>query len=296
MVRLWIFAAAALFSTGGAAIKANSLTAWQVASFRSLIAAITISLLIPTARRNWSWRYAGPAVAYAGTLITFVLATKLTTSANAIFLQCTAPLYLVVLSPWLLREHLRRSDYLLLLSAGFGMLLFFLSTEPARATAPDPVTGNMIAVLSGLAWALTLLGLRSVARGDNSEHAGMPTVVIGNYLTFAITLGPALPVESFRAADLLVILYLGIAQIGLAYLCLTRGIRKLPAFEAATLLLIEPALNPVLTWLLLREAPAPLSIAGGVIIVGTTLLNTWWQSRSEALTRVHPSGAASRSS
>src|SRR5512134_191229 len=91
--RLAALAAAVLFSTGGAAIKATHLASWQVASFRSGIATLALLSLVGEARRGWSWRVLPSAAAYAATLITFVLATKLTTSANAVFLQSTAPLY-----------------------------------------------------------------------------------------------------------------------------------------------------------------------------------------------------------
>jgi drug/metabolite transporter, DME family len=285
MSRLWVFAAALLFSTGGAAIKGNTLTSWQVASFRSLVAAIALALLIPSARRNWNRRHLLVGLVYSTALISFVTANKLTTAANAIFLQASAPGYLIVLGPLLLREHMKRSDIWLLLGVAVGMLLFFVAAEPARATAPDPVAGNIVAMASGVAWAFTVLGLRWVARRDDGEHASMATVIAGNCLTFLLALPFAFPVRDVVAQDVAVLLYLGVFQVGLAYVCLTRAIRKLPAFEASTLLLIEPALNPVWTWLIMGERPARLAIAGGSIILASTLLNTW------RATRVRPSGA-----
>jgi drug/metabolite transporter (DMT)-like permease len=279
MERLWVFAAALLFSTGGAAIKGNTLTGWQVASFRSLVAAVVLVLLLPAARRNWTWRHALAGFAYAVSLVSFVAATKLTTAANAIFLQSTAPAYMIFLSPLLLREHLRRSDFWLLLGVACGMALFFTAAEPVRATAPDPFSGNIIALVSGFAWALTIVGLRWLGRRDDGVHASMSIVIVGNFLAFAGALPMALPIVNLSVSDISVLLYLGIFQIGLAYYCLTRAITKIPAFEASTLLLVEPALNPVWTWLILGERPARLAILGGVIILASTLANTWWQSR-----------------
>jgi drug/metabolite transporter (DMT)-like permease len=278
--RLYVFGAALLFSTGGAAIKYNTLTSWQVASFRSFIAAAAVALFIPYARRNWTWRHLLVGVAYAIMLISFVTATKLTTAANAIFLQSTAPAYLLFLGPLLLREPLRRSDLYLLLGVGFGMALFFVSAEPARATAPDPETGNIAALISGLFWAFTVLGLRWVARRDDDAHASIATVVVGNLLAAVVALPWAIPVQQITWMDLAVLLYLGLFQIGLAYVFLGRAIRRVPAFEAATLLLIEPALNPTWAWLVLGEKPGPLSILGGCIILGSTFANTWFQSRA----------------
>src|SRR5579885_3604756 len=100
--RIFVLLAAFLFSTGGAAIKATSFTGWQVAGFRSGIAALVLWIAIPEGRRNWNGRSMVVGIAYAATLITFVSATKLTTSANAIFLQDTAPLYMLLIGPLLL--------------------------------------------------------------------------------------------------------------------------------------------------------------------------------------------------
>ena len=277
MARLWVFGAALLFSTGGAAIKGNALTAWQIASFRSLVAALVLTLLFPKARRGWKPRYIGLGLCYAVTLISFVTATRLTTAANAIFIQSAAPAYLVVLSPLLLREHLKRSDAFLLAGCAAGMVLFFVAAEPARVTAPDPFTGNIIALFSGVFWAFTMLALRSLARGE--ENASMTMVITGNWLTFLVALPFAMPLPTFGAQDIFAILWLGIFQVAGAYVCLTRAVEKLPAFEVATLLLIEPAMNPLWTWLALGERPAPLAIAGGTVILLTTLLNAWWNAR-----------------
>lgn len=278
MNRLWVFAAALLFSTGGVAIKGNSLTGWQVASFRSLIAAIAMALIFPEARRRWTWRHLLVGIAYSATLILFVIANKMTTAANAIFLQSSSPGYLILLSPLLLKEHLRRSDVWLLLGVGLGMALFFVAAEPARATAPNPELGNIIALLSGVSWAFTIIGLRWLAKTGDGQDAGLTTVVVGNLMACALALPWALPVPSFEIRDVVALSYLGIFQIGLAYYCLTRAIRHVPAFEAASLLLVEPALNPVWTWLMLGEQPALLSVAGGAVILGSTLANTWWVS------------------
>ena len=105
-------AAATLFSTGGAAIKATALTGWQVASFRSGLAAVAVFLFVPLARKSWSPRVALVSLVYAATMVLFVVSNKATTAANAIFLQSTAPLYILLLAPWLLKEKPHRSDYL----------------------------------------------------------------------------------------------------------------------------------------------------------------------------------------
>jgi drug/metabolite transporter, DME family len=272
--RLLLVAAALLFSTGGAAIKAATLTSWQVASFRSAVAALALLAFVPEARRGWSWRMLPVAAAYAATLVMFVLATRLTTAANAIFLQSTAPLYVLLLAPWLLREPVRRRDLVYVMAVAAGMALFFLGTEQARATAPDPARGNLIAAASGLAWALTVTGLRWLGRSGEGNSA-MATVAAGNLIAFLVALPLAVPVTAAAGgANLLVILYLGVVQIGLAYVCVTRAIRHVPAFEATTILLLEPVMNPIWAWLVHGEKPGPWALAGGAIILSATLVNT----------------------
>ncbi|MFL5403456.1 MAG: EamA family transporter, partial [Gemmatimonadales bacterium] len=144
--RLQLIGAAVLFSTGGAAIKAVDFSGWQIASFRSGIAAMVLLLLAPQARRGWTPGAVLVGIAYAGCLVLFVLANRLTTAANTIFLQSTAPLYLLFLVPWLLQEPVRKQDLGLMLAVGSGLLLFFIGTEPPIATAPDPVRGNILAL------------------------------------------------------------------------------------------------------------------------------------------------------
>jgi len=276
--RLLLVATAVLFSTGGAAIKAAGFTAWQVASFRSGVAAAVLLLVAPEARREWSWRIAPVAAAYAATLILFVQATRMTTAANAIFLQSTAPLYLLLLGPLLLREPIRRTDAGYILAIAAGMSLFALGTERAVATAPNPHTGNICALASGLSWALTLAGLRWLARRQAGE-AGMAAVAAGNIAAFLAALPMALPVASASPRSVAVILYLGVFQIGLSYWCLTRAMRRVTAFEATAILLLEPALNPVWVWMIHGERPGAWPIAGGGVILTATLVNTWRQSR-----------------
>src|SRR3954464_1857971 len=147
VARLQLLGAAFLFSTGGAAIKAAGFTAWQVASFRSGIAGLALWCMVPAARRGWSSRAALVGVAYAACLVLFVLANRLTTAANTIYLQSTAPLYLLLLAPWLLKEPIRRRDLGFMLAVGLGLLLFFIGTEQPGSTAPDPERGNLLALV-----------------------------------------------------------------------------------------------------------------------------------------------------
>ena len=232
----------------------------------------------PGARCRWHWRMLPVAAAYAATLILFVLANRLTTSANAIFLQATAPLYLLLLGPFLLHEPIRRADVFYILAIGAGLALFFAGRDTVAVTAPDPPRGNLLALASGVTYALMLAGLRWHGRRGGEDY-GIATVVAGNLIAFLAALPMALPMHAFGARDAAVILYLGAAQIGLAYWCLTRAIRHVTAFEATTMLQVEPAMNPVWTWLVHGERPTSWSLAGGAVIVTATLVNTWWGRR-----------------
>jgi drug/metabolite transporter (DMT)-like permease len=281
--RLSLVLAAFLFSTGGAAIKFSALTAWQIAGLRSAVAAAVIALWIPDARRGWNWQTLAVGVSYAATLILFVAANKLTTAANAIFLQSTAPLYLLFIGPLVLREKTRPSDIVVFAAiAAGGALVLYSSGIHARVS--EARTGDLLAALSGFTWAWTIAGLRWLGKRDPEGNSAISTVVAGNAIAFAICLPFALPVAHANAADLATIIYLGVFQVGLAYVLLTRSIRKTPAFEAALLLLVEPVFNPLWSWTLYREQPPSAVIAGGAIIVAAASFRTWEQSRISGAT------------
>lgn len=214
------------------------------------------------------------ALAYAGTVILFSLANKLTTAANAIFLQSTAPLYLLFLGPWLLRERARPADLALLAPVAAGLALFFLAGELAQQTAPQPLVGNLLALASGVAWAFTLTGLRWLERQPDAAGAGPTTVLAGNLLAGLIALPLALSagLPAVGPVDGLLLAWLGVVQIGVAYLLLTRGLARVPALEASLLVLAEPALNPLWAGLVHGERPAPLALVGGALILAATLV------------------------
>jgi drug/metabolite transporter (DMT)-like permease len=273
--RLAILAAAILFSTGGAAIKATHLTGWQVASFRSGVAAVALFLMLPAARRGFSKFSAGVGVVYAATMILFVLANKLTTAASTIFLQATAPIYLVLLGPWLLKEPIRRRELSFMVALGAGLALFFVGGEPGSVTAPAPFKGNILAALSGLCWALAVTGLRFMGKAGGPGEGAATAVVLGNVYAFLYCLPFALPVGTVRPADAAIVAALGVFQIGLAYVLLNYGLRHVGALEASLLLLAEPVLNPVWAWLVHGERPSAWTLAGGVVIVTATLGKTF---------------------
>jgi DME family drug/metabolite transporter len=279
--RLQLLGAAVLFSTGGAAIKAAEFDGWQIASFRSGIAAVALWLMTPAARRGWTLQAALVGVAYAGCLTLFVLANRLTTAANTIFLQSTAPLYILFLGPWLLKESIRRQDIGFMLAVALGLALFFVGVQRPAATAPDPARGNLLALASGLCWALAVCGLRWLSV-DGTRGSPVAAVISGNLTAFLVSLPMALPVGSHGLADWAIVGYLGVFQIALAYVFVTNAIQLIPALEASVILLLEPVLNPIWAWLIQRETPGAWALLGGAIILGATTYKSWAESRVAA--------------
>ncbi len=223
--RLLILGAAVLFSTGGAAVKLCELSTWQIASFRSGIAAFVLIALMPAARRGWTWRTWMVGLAYAATMISYVVGNKLTTAANTIFLQGTAPLYILILGPFLLGERFRRRDLIVMLALVVGLLLIFVGNQGAESTAPNPPIGNLVAAVAGLTWALTLMGLRWLGR-HGQDNGAPAAVAVGNLIACAVALPFALPAAAGSTTDWGAVAYLGVIQIAVAYIFLTHGMRR----------------------------------------------------------------------
>lgn len=263
--RLYLLAAALLWSTAGAAIKLSALGGWTLACARALVASLTLLLLLPEVRRLPSWRTALVGLAYAGTTLSFVLATTMTTAANAIFLQDTAPLYVVLLSPLLLREKPRASELAALPVFALGLSLFFVDQ-----LTPGQLTGNLVALASGVFFALSILGLRALGTGADQGALAGNLIAFVIALPFAVSEGAA----GARPLDVLIVLYLGSTQLALAYMLFARGIKDTPALEGSLIILLEPVLNPVWAFLVTGERPGGWALLGGSIILGASLWRT----------------------
>jgi len=279
--RLLALAAAVLFSTGGAGIKVEAFSGPQVAALRSGIAALALLIWLRGRARP-----SGPvlllSLVYAAMITLFVNATKLTTSANAIFLQSAAPLYVVLLAPRILGEPFRARDLSYLAAAGMGMALCVLGQSDPTSLAPDPATGNLLAVLCGITWALTLLGLRLAERDHPAEGIGVAAVVWGNLGASLVSLPFAWPIPQASTGEWATLIYLGAVQIGLAYVCLASAMRTLPALDASLLLLLEPVLNPIWTWLVRGEEPGAWVLLGGGVILAATTAKALHDARAPA--------------
>lgn len=267
--------AAILWSTGGLFIKATTISGLELSFGRSLLAAVTVAIL--TSREGFRLNRVTllASVLYALLLIFFVLATKRTTAANAIFLQYTAPVYLLVLEPLLYKEKFRLSDLITVAMCLGGMSLFFVGK-----LRPEDVSGNLLALASGLCFAFYFLLLRhSSARSVNRASS----VIYGNILVVLITAPVGLAaLRHLGPMDAASVAYLGIVQIGFAYLLFTlamaRGVRSL---DAGIIGYIEPVLNPIWVFLFLGERPSTWAIAGGAIIITSVICHMLIETKAK---------------
>ncbi len=254
---LLIAAAALLWSTGGLAIKLVPLGALGVVFWRSFVSGVFLLLVFRPSRERW--RHAAPSTVavYALMILTFVSATKMTTAANAIFLQYTGPLYVLALAPFLLKEPFRKADAAAVGVALVGMSLFFVGRLD-----PGALAGNLVAVLSGVFFGLTILLLRRDASGD-----AIPSVIAGNLAAAALALPFAWGQLALDERGVALVLFLGVFQMGISYVLFVTGLKTVRAAEASLLGMLEPMFNPLWAFLGLGERPGTAASLGGAIVL-----------------------------
>jgi drug/metabolite transporter (DMT)-like permease len=258
---VYLVITALLWSTGGLLIK---LVVWNpiaIAATRSAIAALVMLAFRRNMSFNWGFAQIGGAVCYAGTVILFVAATKLTTAANAILLQYTAPVYVALFSYWLLKERITRPDVVSILAAFGGMVLFFFDD-----LSTGRFWGNIIGILSGIAFAGTALFLRK-----QKDHSPLESVFLGNLLTCLIGL-PFIVRPWPDTTGLLGLILLGVFQLGFSYILYAEAIKHVTALEGILIPILEPILNPVWVFLIIGETPGHWAIVGGIIVLTSVTL------------------------
>jgi DME family drug/metabolite transporter len=270
-----VLAAAIIWSTGGLFIKWTSLSGLELSFGRSLLAAITVAIFTRREGFGINRITALASVLYAALLLLFVLATKATTAANAIFLQYTAPLYVLILEPLLYKEKFQRRDLVVVVFCLIGMSLFFVGK-----LRPQDVAGNLLALASGLCFALYFLLLRHSSSRDVNRAS---SVIYGNLLVVLICASAGLAaLPSLTRFDALAVLYLGVVQIGIAYTLFTLGMaRGIRSLDAGIVGYIEPVLNPVWVFLVLGERPSKWALIGGAIIVTAVAVHTVLKARED---------------
>lgn len=270
--RLLVAGAALLWSTGGLAIKLVPLDAVGVVFWRAVLTVVFLVAVFRPSLERWKKASVATAVVYALMILTFVTATKWTTAANAIFLQYTGPFYVLALGPWLLKEKFRKADAIAIAVALGGMSLFFVGRLESGHLA-----GNLVGVVSGVFFGLTVLLLRR----DQSRDA-MASVFLGNVIAGAIALPFAWGQLALDAKGFAVIAFLGIVQMGIAYILFVRGLSVVPAAEASLLGMLEPTFNPLWAYLGIGERPSGWALAGGAIVLLSVAGRTLLGARAQA--------------
>lgn len=274
---LFVLAAAFLWSTGGLFIKWNTLTGLELSFCRSLFAMITVAILTRREGFGINRISAIASVLYAVLLVLFVLSTKATTAANAIFLQYTAPVYVMIFEPLIYKEKFRLRDLITVLVCLGGMALFFVGQ-----LRPQDIEGNVMALASGLCFAFYFLLLRH-PRAREVNRAS--SVIYGNLLAVIALASWGLPaLLNLNMHNAFSVTYLGVVQLGIAYALFTEGMaRGVRSLDAGIICYIEPALNPVWVFVVLGERPSRWALLGGTIIVVAVIVHMLLDARRKKI-------------
>lgn len=271
---IYISFTAFLWSTSGFFIKYLTISAFQISFFRSAIAALTVYVITVVRKQNLKFEFDIvsnlAAIFYAGILILFVLATKMTTAANAIFLQFTAPMYLVVLEPLILKTRFEPKNVITIIICVLGMVLFFFGKLEI-----GNIYGNLLAICSGLCFAMFSLLLK-YKRVKHKSPNTLNNVITGNALVAVIAGFIIFPNFTLNTTESLILLYMGAVQIGISYIIFNEGIKYVSATESMIIATLEAMFNPIWVFIGIGEAPSVYSIIGGVIIFGAII----WRSFS----------------
>ena len=259
---IFLILAATLWSTGGLFIKMISWQPIAILAGRNIFSSILFFIYLRRFPTKWTrWKILA-AISQILTAFLFISATKMTTAANAIFLQYTGPIYIVLLAFWFLHEKPSRFDWLSMVIIFSGMLLFF-----GDKLSLSGLYGNILAVLSGVTMAFMTVALRAQKDGTPAE-----SIFLAQFFT-AIVGFPYILKESWTVTNWLIIVYLGVFQIGLAFLFFTYAIKHVPAIEATLISTLEPVLNPIWVFLFIGEEPGRFALIGALIVLTGVAIN-----------------------
>jgi drug/metabolite transporter (DMT)-like permease len=269
---LFLVLTAILWSSSGLLVKIISWQPMSILSGRSILstAVFWIFLQCPT-RFRWTRLQVVGAVGYVGAQLFFIMATKLTTAANAIFLQYTLPIYIVLFGYWFLNERPQRADWISLVVIFTGLFLFFGDDLNFNG-----VSGNILAIVSGMSMAVLMLCMRKQKDGTPAN-----TIFLGNIIGAVIGL-PFLLQENYSLPNIGIISYLGIFQIGLSFILYSIAIKQVKALESSLILTLEPILNPLWVFLVIGETPGKLALIGGMFVIGAVTARAIVSARTTA--------------
>lgn len=260
---------ALLWSSGGVLIKSLPLTPMTIAGMRSAIAAVVMLLWLRQPKPTWTAYQCGSIISYAATVTLFVIATKMTTAANAIFLQYTAPIWVALFSWLVTKEKLTKIDGLAVIAVMAGMTVFFLERVDSGS-----MMGNVIALLAGVAFGGVALFMRA-QKGESTTES----ILLGNVLT-ALVCFPFIQPFPFESSIILQLLALGALQLGVSYILYSWAMKHVTAIEAILITTLEPILNPVWVALFYGEVPSSVAIMGGLIVVSAVVARNFAHART----------------
>ena len=273
---LLIAFAALLWSTGGIGIKALADSPLKITFYRSLFAAITLAMFFRGRVFVRRWRsttaFAFAIISYGACLTSFVVATKWTTAANAIFLQYAGVVWVLLFSPLVVREPMRARDVIAISVAIAGMALFFVGRFEARGMA-----GNGMALVSSVFFAALILALRR-------EHDAAESAITWGNAALALALLPVVAHDlALTPKSFAILLFLGVVQIAVAYVLFVRGLKHVTATQASLTGMLEPVSNPIWVLLFLGEKPSAYAIGGAVVVLSAI---AWHTLRGEPATEL----------
>lgn len=252
-----------LWSSGGILIKLVNVGPLAVSGLRSLIAATIIFIYLRKPKFTWSLYQVLGGVAYASMAVSFVAATRLTTAANAVMLQYTAPIYVAILGSLILKEKVGTKDIIAIVITFIGIIMFFADSFTAGRLG-----GNILAIVSGFCFALFIVCTR-----QQKEASPMETILLGNIFT-AIVCIPFIVGVQYDLGSIIGIALLGIVQFGIPYVLYGIAIKHVRALDAVMIAVIEPILNPLWVFLFMGERPGGWAVLGGIIVLAAITLKS----------------------
>ena len=254
---LAVVLASLAWSTAGLFIKWLPQDAFTILCVRALYTMLVFFAVYRREVFRFNWRVGMNVLFYAALLCGFVTSTKMTTAANAIFLQYTGVAYVLLLEPLLFKIPYRPINIITTIVCFLGMSLFFLEGLDVSGGL-----GIMLAAFSGVAYAGFMLGQRA-----NPPEYHVSAVFWGNVLVAVIGWTSFMQAEPFTTEASLMLAYLGLVQMGLGYLLFTYGLKRTTATETSLITMLEPLFNPIWVAIGYGERPSTLAILGGLIIV-----------------------------
>jgi drug/metabolite transporter (DMT)-like permease len=268
---LFLILTATLWSTSGLLIKVSDWQPLSILAGRSALASVIFLLYLRGRRFRITWLHLVGASAFLATQFLYITSIKMTTAANAIFLQYTAPIYVMLLGAWWLKERPTGADGVSMLAVMAGMGFFFGDQLSfGHRLASPTMVGSVLALVSGVTMAVMTVALRAQKDGNPAETLFL------SYVLGALLGAPAMVREAWTLPNIGIVLFLGIFQIGIAFVLYSMAIRVIRALETTLIVTLEPILNPLWVFLVIGETPGPMALLGALLVVGGV---TWRATR-----------------